>query len=77
MWGLHVLPSMGRNPFPLLFLREWYLSEEQAFRIQLNVAFFPNQVDIRAFVALLELQYVITGVETLVNYLVICCNTPN
>lgn len=30
----------------------------------------------RAFVILLELQYVITGVETLVNYLLICCNAP-
>jgi len=31
----------------------------------------------RAFVVLLELQYVTTGVETLFNYLVICCNAPN
>lgn len=31
----------------------------------------------RVFVVVLELQYVITGVETLVNYLVICCNAPN
>lgn len=30
----------------------------------------------RVFVILLELQYVITGVEMLVNYLLICCNAP-